>query len=176
MNEFNFESENKFWEAIKNCGILKPSSAIWQRFLSKITCDKDKIDIVPFGTNVIDTWSTTSGFTKEDLFNKIKNQPLSGSTALYPAAIKALELLSKEDADKYVSSVILMTDGMANEGSYRDLELTYTRINRQIPIYSIMFGSASKYELEDIAELTNAKVFDGKTDLVRAFKEVRGYN
>ena len=27
-----------------------------------------------------------------------------------------------------------------------------------------------------IAELTNGRVFDGKTDLVAAFKEVRGYN
>ena len=39
-----------------------------------------------------------------------------------------------------------------------------------------MFGSASDYQLNDIAKLSNAKVFDGKSDLVRAFKEVRGYN
>lgn len=45
MFEFDYESEKEFWEAVKNCGILKPSSAIWKRFLSKITCDKDKIDI-----------------------------------------------------------------------------------------------------------------------------------
>ena len=31
-------------------------------------------------------------------------------------------------------------------------------------------------ELEEIAELSNSKVFDGKSDLLRAFKEVRGYN
>ena len=45
-----------------------------------------------------------------------------------------------------------------------------------IPVYSITFGYASEYQLEEIAELTNAKVFDGRTDLLRAFKEVRGYN
>ena len=39
-----------------------------------------------------------------------------------------------------------------------------------------MFGGADESQLKDIASLTNAKVFDGKTDLVRAFKEVRGYN
>ena len=39
-----------------------------------------------------------------------------------------------------------------------------------------MFGSASETELNQIAELTNGKVFDGKEDLVKAFKEVRGYN
>ena len=48
--------------------------------------------------------------------------------------------------------------------------------NKQIPIYSITFGDAYEKELKDIANLTNAKVFDGKTDLLKAFKEVRGYN
>ena len=45
-----------------------------------------------------------------------------------------------------------------------------------VPIYSITFGSASEEQLEELAELTNAKVFDGRTNLLRAFKEVRGYN
>ena len=48
--------------------------------------------------------------------------------------------------------------------------------NTKIPIYSIMFGGADESQLQPIANLTNAKVFDGKTNLVEAFKEVRGYN
>ena len=39
-----------------------------------------------------------------------------------------------------------------------------------------MFGQAVASELNDIADLSNAKVFDGRTNLLRAFKEVRGYN
>ena len=39
-----------------------------------------------------------------------------------------------------------------------------------------MFGSSNDKQLNDIANLTNAKVFDGKTNLIRAFKEVRSYN
>ena len=39
-----------------------------------------------------------------------------------------------------------------------------------------MFGDAEEEELHEIANLTNGKVFDGKTGLVEAFKEVRGYN
>ena len=31
-------------------------------------------------------------------------------------------------------------------------------------------------QLNEIASLTNGKVFDGKSDLVTAFKKVRGYN
>lgn len=49
-------------------------------------------------------------------------------------------------------------------------------MKKEIPVYSITFGSAEEYELEQIADLTNAKVFDGKRDLLTAFKEVRGYN
>ena len=69
-----------------------------------------------------------------------------------------------------------MTDGESNVGSLRSLTNTYRRINKDIPIYSIMFGDALSYQLEDIAELTNAKVFDGRTNLLEAFKQVRGYN
>ena len=39
-----------------------------------------------------------------------------------------------------------------------------------------LFGEADEYQLQEIADLTNAKVFNGRTDLVKAFKEVRGYN
>ena len=69
-----------------------------------------------------------------------------------------------------------MTDGQANVGTYKELKEKYESINKQIPIYSITFGSASESELKTIANLSNAKIFNGKTDLVKAFKEVRGYN
>lgn len=138
--------------------------------------EKDKIDVIPFGDKVYDVYSTNNGNQTEDVLKRIKSQNPSGMTALYPAAIKGLDLLKNEDMDKYNVSVVLMTDGMANVGTYNQLDTAYKKINKQIPIYSIMFGSASDYQLNAIAGLSNAKVFDGKTDLVRAFKEVRGYN
>ncbi|MBP3255054.1 MAG: VWA domain-containing protein [Clostridia bacterium] len=138
--------------------------------------EKDKIDIVPFGTNVMGVWSTENGIETKDVLNKIENTSPNGSTALYPAAIKALELIQNEDRDTYNVSIILMTDGQANVGRFSDLETKYKQLGKNIPIYSITFGSASERELDKIANMTNAKVFDGKTDLVRAFKEVRGYN
>jgi len=39
-----------------------------------------------------------------------------------------------------------------------------------------MFGDASDNQLKEIAELTMARVFDGRRDLIGAFKQVRGYN
>ena len=69
-----------------------------------------------------------------------------------------------------------MTDGNINVGSFRDLKNRYKKSKSEIPIYSITFGSAEEDQLEEIAELSNARVFDGKTDLLTAFKKVRGYN
>jgi Ca-activated chloride channel family protein len=45
-----------------------------------------------------------------------------------------------------------------------------------IPVFAIMFGDASPDQLKEIADTTSGRVFDGRTDLVRAFREARGYN
>ena len=94
---------------------------------------------------------------------------------IYDSSIKALEILSKE-SDAYNVSVVLMTDGMSNYGSMQVLKSVYSNLEKEIPIYSIMFGSANSSQLNQIAELTNAKVFDGSTNLLQAFKEVRSFS
>ena len=138
--------------------------------------NKDKIDIIPFESIALDSFGTEDGSQTTDILDKIHELRPSGTTALYPAAQEALKILQEEDKDKYNVSIVLMTDGWPNVGSYWDLEKDYKNINQQIPIYSIMFGDANEYDLQKVADLTNAKVFNGKTDLVKAFKEVRGYN
>ena len=137
---------------------------------------EDKIDIIPFNSTYEIKWSTKNGEDTEALLNNINNYSPYGTTAIYPAAIKALELLVNEDINKYNVSVVLMTDGVNNVGKYNDLQSYYYKIKNKIPIYSIMFGEADRSELDMIAKLTNGKVFDGKKNLVKAFKEVRGYN
>lgn len=137
---------------------------------------KDKITVIPFSTNVINTWTTENGEQTEELKRKIFDLTPTGSTNIYDTSTRALEILNEENQEIYNTSVILMTDGLSNRGNYNNLEWYYNKINKDIPIYSIMFGEAYEYELEKISELTNAKVFDGKTDLKKAFKEVRGYN
>ena len=138
--------------------------------------EKDKIDVVPFSSNVRDTWSTSNGLTLDEILEKIETASVTGSTALFPAAERAIEILSKENQDEYVTSVILMTDGEGNVGSFDSFRSEYNSINKEIPVYSITFGSASESQLNSISQLTNGKVFDGKNDLTLAFKKVRGYN
>ena len=138
--------------------------------------DKDKIDVIKFEDEARDPWSTNSGKNTTELLTNIRTAKPSGLTALYPACVKALEVLKNEDSTKYNPSIVLMTDGAGNIGKYSDVSTKYNEINKNIPIYSIMFGDAVENQLNQLARLTNAKVFDGKKDLVKAFREVRGYN
>ncbi|MBQ8132224.1 MAG: VWA domain-containing protein, partial [Bacilli bacterium] len=127
------------------------------------------------GSSVHDVWSTSNGKDTEELRHRIKSAEPGGTTALYHAVIRGLDILDKE-SDDYTKTVIAMTDGNINVGTFNDLKRRYDKSESNIPIYSITFGSAEERQLEEIADLSNARVFDGKTDLLNAFKKVRGYN
>ena len=137
---------------------------------------KDKITVIPFSGRNLDEWHTDNGINTQDLINNILSLQPTGSTNIYDSSIRALEILDLEDSEKYNLSVILMTDGMSNVGTYYGLASKYREIGKDIPIYSIMFGDAYEQDLSEIAKLSNAKVFDGRLNLLKAFKEVRGYN
>lgn len=136
---------------------------------------KDKITILPFSDYVLDEWFSYGNNTNT-LIDKIRYTYPYGATNLYDTAIKGLNILEKENGDEYSRVMILMTDGEGNRGSYQNLSSYYKVRSLDIPIYSITFGLSMEYQLEEIANLTNAKVFDGKSNLTKAFKEVRGYN
>ena len=138
--------------------------------------EKDKISVVPFSGEILAKWHTDNGTDTSKLISAIKKLDPTGQTNIYLASQTALNILKNEDTNKYNTSIILMTDGASNSGSLQQLKSTYTSIKKDIPIYSIMFGDASSYQLDGIARLTNAKVFDGRTNLLEAFKQVRGYN
>ena len=141
--------------------------------------EKDVIIVLPFSDNVSRVLETKNGRQTSALISSIYDLSPFGGTNLYGCAAKAVNLTS-EYSDKYTKTVILMTDGEANIGSFNQFRNSYqstsSKINERIPVYSIMFGAAKERQLQEIAELTNSKVFDGKTDLKTAFKEVRSFN
>ena len=136
--------------------------------------EKDKIYVLPFSSQVMHTWSTNNGRNTFDLINKINALDANGGTNIYGCAEQALSLVG-QDSDEFTKTIILMTDGESNYGTFANLSYVYSKYSG-IPIYSIMFGKAKERELLDIANLTNAKVFDGRSNLIGAFKEVRSYN
>lgn len=137
---------------------------------------KDKITIIPFTDEILGTYTTENGTDTKQLEEQIIKTQVGGGTDIYTPVIKALEVLNKENLDKYNTSIVLMSDGASNYNRMAQLTMTYQKIGKDIPVFSIIFGSASKDQLQDIADLTNAKIFDGKTNLLEAFKQVRGYN
>lgn len=143
---------------------------------SKLQFSKvDKITVLPFESTVKNPIVTNNGKETDNMINEIRSLNPSGGTALYDCTIEGLDLLSQE-TDDYTKTIIAMTDGEVNIGSFDNLKSKYQELNSRVPIYSITFGKASEYQLKEIATLTNAKVFNGKDGLLEAFKEVRGYS
>ena len=136
--------------------------------------DKDKITIISFNSKykVYDT--KFGNQTNEVIFN-IKSLEAEGGTNIYDPSIKALKILNETNED-YTKTVILMTDGESNSGTYQSVKKYYQKNKLNIPIYSITFGSSSEEQLQRLADLSNGKVFNGKNGLKKAFTEVRSYN
>ena len=61
-------------------------------------------------------------------------------------------------------------------GSYDAFMEHYREMGEDVPIVSIMFGDADPEQLDELAAATNARVFDGREDLIDAFRKVKGYN
>ena len=136
----------------------------------------DKISVITFNHEVAKIYDTKLGNETAEVIKNIDELEANGGTNIYSPSIEALKILSKDDAKGYTKTVILMTDGQSNGGSFYNLKNYYEKNKLDIPIYSITFGSSDEYELSRIADLTNGRVFDGKSGLRRAFKEVRSYN
>jgi Ca-activated chloride channel family protein len=87
----------------------------------------------------------------------------------------ALEDLQQQQWNDYIPSIVLMTDGQSNEGSFEELKKTFESLGKDIPIFSITFGDADVTQLDAISKMTHSRVFDGGADLIQAFKQAKGY-
>lgn len=72
---------------------------------------------------------------------------------------------------------MVLTDGRANGmATIEDLQAAYDALDEDVPIFGILFGAADPEELDQVAKLSRARVFDGRENLVEAFQQVKGYN
>ena len=137
---------------------------------------KDKVSTVLFASDILGVATTNDGTNTSNLLKTIEKTEPMGATNLYGALKRALQILQDEDEEKYNLSIILMTDGMGNVDSFNSFRQVYDKLNMDIPVYGILFGSADSKQLLEISKYTGGKVFDGRTNLLEAFKTVRGYN
>ena len=165
------EGENQLEEAMAQI-LIQDNAA--QNFLQ---ASFGEINIlIPFDSNVRETYMASgNGQEIELLYDDVVNEETGGGTNMYKAAETALEVLSQYDLSQYTPAVILLTDGMSN-GSFDDFRRAYEEAGMDVPVFSIMFGDADPDQLDDLADFTNARVFDGREDLIGAFRSVKGYN
>lgn len=164
------EGEEELKEALST--LLDQNKA--QQYLLQ-SSDEDKVVVIPFNDTVLEKWEAGQVSEYGSLLQTVESYQSGGGTDIYQPVIKGLELLSEIDTNEYNPAIILMTDGNSS-GSISELETYYQDLNKDIPVFSIMFGEASDEQLNEISELTRARTFDGKENLVEAFKNAKGYN
>ena len=114
--------------------------------------------------------------TLKELLDKVQRLQAGGGTDIYAAVIGGLEELKKAGPmDGYFPAVILMTDGQS-DGSIESLQEALRNQGYDVPVFSITFGEADERQLQDIARISGGKVFDGRKDMAKAFREAKGYN
>ena len=133
--------------------------------------------VIPFNDHVLDVLqaSDSSDAALEELYRQVEGYQTGGGTDIYVAAAQALELAEGYDLSRYTPAVILMTDGQS-EDHLNTFVSEYESLGLDIPVFSITFGDADPSQLQQLAELTGGRVFDGTEDLTEAFRSVKGYN
>ena len=144
------------------------------------TGGEDITIVMPFSSTVLDLWTVKGNDPGEleELLGRIGDFPPGGATDIYTPVITALNLISEiENYTSYIPAIILMTDGESNEGrTYTHLRNAWNTYTVDVPVFSIIFGTAVESQLERISSLTRGRVFDGRDDLAKTFRKAKGYN
>ena len=150
------------------------------RFLLQPSAEDVHI-VVPFDGRPRDTW-VAEGNNPEilrQLLGGILESKSGGGTNVYQATATALDALQRYE-DRlfdYFPAIILMSDGKSKEAMpVLRTKLEQVSFGYDVPVFTIAFGNAEPQQLEDISEMTSGRYFDGKKDLVKAFRKAKGYN
>jgi Ca-activated chloride channel family protein len=82
---------------------------------------------------------------------------------------------AQPDRGNYLPAILVMTDGRS-EGNPGQFEAAWRVEGSGVPVFGVTFGDADASQLNTVANLTRARVFDGRKDLQGAFRAARGYN
>ncbi len=134
--------------------------------------------IIPFDSNIRETRRVEGNDANEllELYNWLETQTPGGGTNIYAPVVQALNILAEEDLSNRFPAIILMTDGVSNEGSFAEFEQRYRELGMDIPVFGITFGEADEAQLLQIADFSAARVYDGTVNLIDAFRSAKGNN
>lgn len=137
--------------------------------------DGDVNILIPFSSSA-ETPTRVKGTSTGELLSRAENTDATGGTNIYDGLLSALDQLP-EDTSDYTTAIVLMTDGQSDDGDKSYFTQEYRSRGKDVPVFSIMFGDADPDQLNELAKLSNAKVFDGRDgDLASVFRQVKGFN
>lgn len=177
--DFSGSMRGKGEEQVKEAMRTLLTPAIASRYLLQLS-PEDVTVVMPYSESVVAEWTLQGNDPNglDDLMAKIEGQaPLSG-TYTHKALLHALaQAKTYASTGKYHTSVILMSDGEATD-SLQDFfrRVDQDRIGRDIPIYSVLFGQAKERDMKALADGMAGRMFDGRKDMAKAFREAKGYN
>lgn len=143
--------------------------------------NRESVVVVPFSSQAYDI-KKFDYTQKQELLQYVQNLRMDGGTAMYDAVATAIEELNKDKqahGNEYNYSVIVLTDGMTNQGAtFEQFQNWYQQHNfhkGDMRVFAISFGEADINQLNELTSLTGGSVFDGKKSLDKAFREIRSY-
>ncbi len=175
--DYSSSMDGKPLEDLKSSMRVMLDQSLSEKYMLQSSPDDITI-VIPFDGNMrgIKTVKGNNPTALNDLWSWVNSQDAGGATDFYTPASAALQEIRKYDHEKYSTAIILMTDGQS-EGSFDAYEQNAkTAKLTGVPVYSIMFGDADPSQLNNMALFSSGKVFDGKNDLIKAFRQAKGYN
>ncbi len=136
--------------------------------------------VIAFNSEVITSWRVDGSDANDllELYRLVRDQEVGGGTNIYAPVVQALNLMAESDEELRTRfpAIILMTDGRSNEGSLDEVRTAFEQTGLDVPVFGITFGDADRSQLDALAELTSATVYDGSTNLIDAFRNAKGNN
>lgn len=143
--------------------------------------DREEVLIIPFNETPYDVAKFDSKQSSE-MNSYVQNLSMAGGTGMFDAVHSAINELVKDkkvNGDKYRYSVIVFTDGASNQGrNSEDFQKWFQNQGFEqgaFRVFAISFGDADIKQLKSLTEITGGAVFDGKTSLAKAFRDIRSY-
>lgn len=158
--------------------LLDPEIA--RRYLLQPSADDIHL-VLPFDSEPRAQWVEEGNDARDlrRLLVEIQSTDAGGGTDIYAAVAAAVEALGpyEDRMHETFPAVILMSDGKSSDNMERlRQQLESVPWGYDVPIFAIAFGEADESQLEEVVKLTSGRVFDGKSDLVKAFRKAKGYN
>jgi len=146
--------------------------------------DRDISIVIPFNDRFFEAEHVKGNDPEKmsQLLKKVEDLQAGGGTNIYLPVMRALQLFKQQgpELQAYLPSIILLTDGRSNSGSLQDVTRFWQEMEATFelpPVFGVTFGEADDSQLEELAEFSVSRVFDGrKHGLVQAFRQAKGYN